>query len=42
VLVDHCDADRPELVRRALRVVTADANSISGLRATLDELAPVR
>jgi hypothetical protein len=29
-------------VRRALRVVTADANSNSRLRATIDELAPVR
>jgi hypothetical protein len=41
VLVDHCDADRPELIRRALHVVTADADSIGGLRATLDDLVPV-
>jgi glycosyltransferase involved in cell wall biosynthesis len=41
VLVDHCDIDRPELVRRALRVVTADADAISGLRPALDDLAGV-
>jgi hypothetical protein len=41
VLVDHRDADRPELVRRALRVVTADADSIRALRSTIDDLAPV-
>jgi hypothetical protein len=41
VLVDHCDAGRPELVRRALRVVTADVDSISGLRTAIDDLTPV-
>jgi glycosyltransferase involved in cell wall biosynthesis len=41
VLVDHGDADRPELVRRALRVVTADVEGISALRAAIDELVPV-
>jgi glycosyl transferase family 1 len=41
VLVDHCDTDRPELVRRALRVVTADADSISRLRAAVAELAVI-
>jgi len=41
VLVDHGDADRPELVRRALRVVTADADSISCLRAAVIDLVPV-
>jgi glycosyltransferase involved in cell wall biosynthesis len=41
VLVDHCDIERPELVRRALRVVTADADEVSALRATIDELVAV-
>jgi hypothetical protein len=41
VLVDHCDIERPELVRRALRVVTADADGVSALRATIDELVAV-
>jgi hypothetical protein len=41
VLVDHCDLGRPELVRRALRVVTADADGIGSLRATIDELPAI-
>jgi glycosyltransferase involved in cell wall biosynthesis len=41
VLVDHCDLHRPELVRRALRVVTADADGVSALRTTIDQLAGV-
>lgn len=41
VLVDHCDLGRPELVRRALRVVTADADGIGRLRATIDELPAI-
>jgi hypothetical protein len=35
VLVDECDRDRPELVRRALRVVPAEARAIAALRARL-------
>jgi glycosyltransferase involved in cell wall biosynthesis len=35
VLVDACDRHRPELVRRALRVVSADAGSMLALRAVL-------
>jgi hypothetical protein len=41
VLVDHCDIERPELVRRALRVVAADADAVRALRGAIDELAPV-
>jgi glycosyltransferase involved in cell wall biosynthesis len=41
VLVDHCDSQRPELVRRALRVITADVEGVSGLRAAIADLTPV-
>lgn len=37
VLVDECDRSRPELVRRALRLVSANQAAIDELRAALPE-----
>jgi glycosyltransferase involved in cell wall biosynthesis len=39
VVVDMADRDRPELVRRALRVVGSDPGALDALRAELVELA---
>ena len=42
VLVDDCDRSRPELVRRALRLVSADRAAVHEFRAALPEpVAPV-